>query len=75
MYSLVTFNYIISEIVEMYIHQSLDLYAMIAITPSLPTLTALVEMVNANNSERQEYLNETGIYRPRTLNVSIFSRR
>lgn len=56
----------------MSVHASLDLYAFVALTASLPTLTQLIDMVRTDNNCRQEQVNTSGATRGRTLNVSAF---
>ena len=57
--------------VEGFVHAALDQYAFIAITASLSTLNALIEMVQSDNDRRQLAMNDTGIDIRRSLDVSV----
>jgi hypothetical protein len=56
--------------VESFIQTSLDVYAFIAITPSLPTLDNLIQMVKTNNDYRQSRMDDGGYLYARELDVS-----
>ncbi|KAF5373473.1 hypothetical protein D9615_009468 [Tricholomella constricta] len=56
---------------EAFVHTSLDLYAFIAVTASLPTLDDLLQMVKSDNDRRQRMLDETGIAPTRLLDFSL----
>ncbi|KAH9975300.1 hypothetical protein BGW80DRAFT_1296329 [Lactifluus volemus] len=55
---------------ESYIHTSLDVYAFIAITPSLSTLDNLIQMVKSDNDYRQSEMDEIGRLYPRKLDFT-----
>jgi hypothetical protein len=48
----------------------MDLYALVAITPSLETLDGLIAMVKGDNDFRQDELDTRGATYPRNLDVS-----
>ncbi|OBZ66131.1 hypothetical protein A0H81_13738 [Grifola frondosa] len=54
---------------EAFIHTSLDLYALIAITASASTLEDLITMVKRDNDARQAEIDQTGAARPRFINL------
>ncbi len=66
-----TIDYLWRCAVDPSIHVSLDLYALIAITPSSPTLNELISAVRADNDRRQHEVDASGILRPRNLDVSV----
>jgi hypothetical protein len=52
--------HLIFDTVEASVHLSLEVYAFIALTASSSTLHGLIEMVKADNNQRQEDMDETG---------------
>ncbi len=50
---------------------SLDLYALIAITPSFSTVNELIKVVKADNDRRQQEADISGVPLPRNLDVSV----
>lgn len=53
-------TYVQTSIVECFVHTALELFACVAITPSLSTLNDLIEMVQSNNDRRQPKMDEKG---------------
>ncbi|SRR6266404_802940 len=66
-----TIDYLWRCVVDPSIHVSLDLYALIAITPSLSILNELINVVRAENDRRQQEADASGVLRPRILDVSV----
>ncbi|KIL65244.1 hypothetical protein M378DRAFT_534927 [Amanita muscaria Koide BX008] len=51
-----------------FVHVSLDLYGLIALTPSLQTVIQLINDVRSDNDRRQKAMNASGVKLPRSLN-------
>jgi len=66
-----TIDYLWRCAVDPSIHVSLDLYALIAITPSYSTLNELINVVRADNDRRRQVADTSGDLLPRNLDVSI----
>jgi len=66
-----TIDYLWRCAVDPSIHVSLDLYALIAITPSSSNLDELIKVVKAENNRRQQEADTSGDLLPRNLDVSV----
>ena len=64
-------DYFWCRVVGPSVHASLDLYALIAVTPSSSTLDELINVVKADNDRRQQDADTSGDLLPRKLDVSV----
>jgi len=53
---------------EAFLHTSLDLYAFIALVPSMSTVKGLIKMVKSDNDRRQREMDRKGLEPGRSLN-------